>query len=374
MNKLSVLSIFFALMLSITGCVSVSSKHTSVDASKEAFTQTGFRYYLPQPFLMVTPSTEHAGVDVKPVMMPDYTRAYTIESHTIMAKSGLTIETDNGLLKVVKASGDPSATASAAIDAAGAIGVEMLKLEAAKSELEAAKEKAREEQLRENIDQIAAAVDALPTNKQQIEVFALRNREGFAKPELGALTIDSNGQYDRKLQPVVLKAPDFDENEKKILAELNAMCLRLRILNAAIKEISTAKLIAANEEMDLPKLADILNGLYVKLYGRTLKSDIDKKTIEELKSSIQSAENHLLQGLRLRPQLVMVDTSQKGVHLVPVELRRNDDEVRDAHHEHQILRTLPTPPKGDPKPDNYQRIDIHLPDLKNGIKAEIPEK
>lgn len=359
------------ILLLLSGCVSVSSKHSSVNANDEDFTQRGVRYYLPQPFLMVTPSAEHAGVDVKPVMMPDYTRAYTIDSHTIMSKSGLTIETDNGLLKVVKASGDPSATAGAAIEAAGAVGVEMLKLEAAKSQLDAAKEEAREKYFWENLDELEKILASLPGKSR---LYAIPFSEADYTLSIQGFDEFKTGTYVPKA--VDNSAPVFNDDEKKLLSEFNQMNEKLRTLHQAKKWHVSEGLIGAAEIADLQPYADILNKLYIDLYARKLKDNPKAAAadIAKIGRVIQTGEARLLQGMRLRPQLVMVDTSKEGVHLVPVELRTNKGKVRDPHHEHQILRTLPTPPKGDPKPDNYQRIDIHLPDLKNGIKAEIPEK
>ena len=88
-------------------------------------------YYLPQPYLLVTPSDDGKSIkSVETKNLPDYNRGYVIDGWSIMATHDLTVETTNGLLEKMHLTTDSTAVAKTLITNGGSLGTELIKLSA----------------------------------------------------------------------------------------------------------------------------------------------------------------------------------------------------------------------------------------------------
>lgn len=109
----------------------------------------GVRYYLPQPFLLISPKND-GGVDVSVEYLPDYDNQYAVQVETRLAAHTLEVAIDNGFLTKVTYSPDDSGVASQMVDTAGNLAKAQLEADAAaeKAAAEAAEKEREKEELK----------------------------------------------------------------------------------------------------------------------------------------------------------------------------------------------------------------------------------
>src|SRR5438034_680416 len=102
-------------LASVSGCVTtVNSKRVNADR-----TDRGIRYYLPAPFLLVTPKPD--GLDVKKLMLPDLGSQYTLDIQAYMTSYKSDVTVSNGMLQKVMFDVDNTKVASDTIAVASDI-------------------------------------------------------------------------------------------------------------------------------------------------------------------------------------------------------------------------------------------------------------
>jgi len=122
--------------------------------------ESGIRYSLPKPVLMVTPSPEGDGsFEVKVVYFPDESQTYAISSKTKMGKYKVNVIVDEGLLKKIILADEDPAIASELVRVAG---------EVAKAELER-KNKEDEEKKKRIKEEKDAAEKELKTLQDSVK-------------------------------------------------------------------------------------------------------------------------------------------------------------------------------------------------------------
>jgi hypothetical protein len=87
---------------SIVAAFAIAGCSTSISSTKltDSRSQTGIRYSLPQPFLMVTPASD-GSISVDIVYLPDPTNEYIVTASSFLSSYDLTVATTNGMLKSV---------------------------------------------------------------------------------------------------------------------------------------------------------------------------------------------------------------------------------------------------------------------------------
>jgi hypothetical protein len=123
----------FAAFLLCSCVTTVNSKRVTATSS-----QQGVRYYLPQPFLLVTPKAD--GLSVQKLMLPDLRSQYALDIQSYMSSYKSNVELQNGLLTKVMLDLDNTKIATDSVTAAGDIAKAKLDLMGT----EAAAEKTRE--------------------------------------------------------------------------------------------------------------------------------------------------------------------------------------------------------------------------------------
>ena len=120
--------LFIAFMLGVNiitiGCTNVTVKPASTVGA------TGFRYYLPQPYLLVTPNEDGQTITVEQKLLPDYSRGYVIDGRSYFASHDVTVTTENGLLEKFDMTTDSTAVADKLLAQGGSIGTTLIGLEA----------------------------------------------------------------------------------------------------------------------------------------------------------------------------------------------------------------------------------------------------
>src|SRR6185295_1037732 len=113
------------LLTALHGCV------TTVDVEKFTGTQDGFRYSLPQPYILVTPRAD-GGIDVQPLVLPDSANEYVARPTSFLSTCKFEISVEKNLLKAVTANQDATAVAAALATDAGAVAKAQLDRQAEK--------------------------------------------------------------------------------------------------------------------------------------------------------------------------------------------------------------------------------------------------
>lgn len=130
------LAIVATLLVSSSACTQIVVKRIQNDS-----TDQGLRYYLPQPFLLVTPQ-EDGSLTTTVVNIADPQQAYGVSARSWLAVHDLSVELNQGLLAKVTLSVDDTAVAAAAATAAGE--VEKAKIDAEVKAAETARTEAKE--------------------------------------------------------------------------------------------------------------------------------------------------------------------------------------------------------------------------------------
>ncbi len=99
---------YLIFSLALSACTTFVSVE-KVNPKKD--TANGYRYNLPQPFILVTPKPD-GGVTVEELLLPDPERQYAVNATTLLGTSTLKITTANNLLSEVTANQDGAAVAS----------------------------------------------------------------------------------------------------------------------------------------------------------------------------------------------------------------------------------------------------------------------
>ena len=118
----------FALLLA--GCTQVDVDRVTTGEER------GMRYYLPQPFIVITPKA-NGTMDVRVDYYPDKSQQYAIDVDSFMASHELRVKVRNGLLTSVDSTSDSAAVAAAFAKSAGEVAE--AKINADKAAEEAAK-------------------------------------------------------------------------------------------------------------------------------------------------------------------------------------------------------------------------------------------
>lgn len=109
----TVVTIFAALFL--WSCVTTVNSKRVVTTDRHR----GVRYYLPQPFLLVTPKAD--GLQVQKLMLPDLSAQYALDIQSYMTSYKSSVELENGMLKKVMLDLDNSKIATDVVTAAGEV-------------------------------------------------------------------------------------------------------------------------------------------------------------------------------------------------------------------------------------------------------------
>lgn len=140
MIRLTILFLFCSNFL--FGCISYTS--FSVEKVESNTNPEGIRYYLPAPYLMVTPKTS-GEVDVDIVMLPDPKNQYAIDVDAYMGNYTIDINrSKEGFLETVTLNSDSTGLAKSFIESAG-------NLRAAEIEVEGTAKTAEEEDTKGSI-------------------------------------------------------------------------------------------------------------------------------------------------------------------------------------------------------------------------------
>ena len=140
--------------LVLPGCATFIDSHV---ADKD---EKGFVYYLPMPVIVVTPQTDGTAT-VELEYLPDESKAYTLQAHSLVSNYTLDVQTENGLLKTVSLDADSAQTVKAAVDAASTIADKAYTAKQAERDKEKADRVAREEKVRELRQAVAVAQQEL---------------------------------------------------------------------------------------------------------------------------------------------------------------------------------------------------------------------
>ena len=153
-----------ALLLStmnLGGCVS------QLHVSKAQPDSPGIRYFLPQPFIVVTPGLDGA-VTVEKVYLPDPDNEYTIVASSLLGNYTLDVNRNEmGFLELVSFHSDDSGMAKQLVQSAGAIRAAEIDAAAALAKTEAANDK---EALESERAALAAAGKALNTAQLNLDI------------------------------------------------------------------------------------------------------------------------------------------------------------------------------------------------------------
>lgn len=166
-KKITWLITSIIILVSSQGCIS------KIEVQKADDTTPGIRYFLPQPFLQVTPRTD-GGVDVEVVYLPDAENEYAVEAKSIIGNFTIDVNRSaEGFLETVNFNGDSTGVAKQLIASAGnVIAAEVeAKTEKAKAQAVEAKEAAKKESVA-----LEEAENALREAELNLEI-AVRKRE-----------------------------------------------------------------------------------------------------------------------------------------------------------------------------------------------------
>ena len=180
---------FFGIYLMAQGCTNVSVKPLS-----DKDDNIGFRYYLPQPYILVTPSDDGKAIkSVEVKNLPDYQRGYVIHGWSFMATHDLTVDTSDGLLSKVHLETDSTAIANTLLEKGGSLGTELIALNA---QLEAAEKKAKENSAKNQLKE-----KDLEKDLEKIERY---------RPSLFKVEVTRKVDYYGTLNSSTLKLVDFE--------------------------------------------------------------------------------------------------------------------------------------------------------------------
>ena len=134
-HQISLASILssLALALLLPGCA--GTKVVKVAPGDRS--TPGYRYRLPQPFLLVTPKPDGT-MKVEQVYLPDNANEYAVTTRSFLSKHKFQIDIEDGLLKQVITNKDTAAIASQIAGSAGTLGTEVIKTQAAQRKTKAA--------------------------------------------------------------------------------------------------------------------------------------------------------------------------------------------------------------------------------------------
>lgn len=161
-----------ALLCIASGCMSQVSVTKVTPANRD--TVRGQRYFLPQPFLLVSPN-DVGGASVEVIHLADPQREYAVETSSFLSKYAFEMKTENGLLKSVNWKPDDTSIPAQFIDSAGNIAKARYEAESASKEKEA--EKAEKATEKNSKSQDAAAAAAVEYEAAKAEAEFLRERK-----------------------------------------------------------------------------------------------------------------------------------------------------------------------------------------------------
>jgi|GEM_PF-4855562 len=210
------------LALPLLTAIAVASGCASeIKVQKADATTPGVRYFLPEPFIKVTPKTD-GGVDVEVVYLPDPDAEYAITAKSTVGSYTIDINrTQEGFLKSVGFNADSTGVAKQVIDSAAAVKV-------AELEAKAAEEKAKKDEAKAAADAATAAVD-----QAEQAVNDAQNALGLAASKLSKL----KELKSKNMAPADIDARIFD-------AELEVATAQIE-LDQAFAGLSTAEDAAA---------------------------------------------------------------------------------------------------------------------------------
>lgn len=194
---------------------------TTVDVQKvdPATNPAGVRYFLPAPFLKVTPAAD-GSVAVEVLYLPDPNREYAVNAHSVMAKHKLVMALeDNQLIKKVEWNGQSADVAKQVIESSSNVLKEKITAKGA-SEKEAADAAKKETEAQATA--LAAAEKALADAELKLRIATekaafLRENGGTAEAKLAA-------------ELAVIEARAQRDEAARALAELQAKSSALKAL------------------------------------------------------------------------------------------------------------------------------------------------
>lgn len=194
---------------------------TTVDVQKvdPGTNPAGVRYFLPAPFLKVTPAVD-GSVTVEILYLPDPNREYAVDARSVMAKHKLAMTlADNQLLKKIEWNGQSADVAKQVIESASNVLKEKITARAAaeKEAAEAAKKEADAQAAA-----LAAAEKALADAELKLRIAT----------DKGTFLRDNGGTPEARLaaELAVLEARAQRDEAARVLADLQSKSSALKAL------------------------------------------------------------------------------------------------------------------------------------------------
>ncbi len=153
MTQRIILSVIILLGVNSIGCTNVTVKPAKQNTD-------GLRYYLPQPFLIVTPQ-EDGSIEARVESIADRQQAYAVSAMSGFASHKLVVKLDQGLLEEVSMTQDSSSVVAETVKAAGELQKSKIEAKTAAatkaSEKQEAASKARQEERKKLQDALLQA-------------------------------------------------------------------------------------------------------------------------------------------------------------------------------------------------------------------------
>jgi hypothetical protein len=147
----------FSLAISgvMSGCVSWLSveKVTKETGSRN----TGIRYYLPQPFIQVTPQAD-GSIEVQEVLLPNPNEQYAIDVVSLLSNHTLDIKLEGGFLKTIQLDAKSAEVAKALIESGGKLAETKINTDADLEKAAATAKNAAEKERQKNIETAQATL------------------------------------------------------------------------------------------------------------------------------------------------------------------------------------------------------------------------
>src|SRR5262245_33463971 len=222
----------FSLAISgvMSGCVSWLSveKVTKETGSRN----TGIRYYLPQPFIQVTPQAD-GSIEVQEVFLPNPNEQYAIDVVSLLSNHTLDIRLEGGFLKTIQLDAKSAEVAKALIESGGRLAETKLNTDA-------------------DLEKAAATAKNAAENERQKKIEGAQGTLANAERDLAVVNAKLEVQRAR---------PQSADRDKEILALELTRAEKQAFVDAARSSLSTLSsgaFLAPKKEKEDPAYSPVL--------------------------------------------------------------------------------------------------------------------